>query len=83
MTLATIVLALNETLTQTLATLAAAHGDKPGEWLDDLESKVIRDIKGMHGEGTTLEAEHAAIAASLAIIGQRFQALRLSLGDGR
>lgn len=77
---------LVEALTKTLVKLAAANGNRAGDWLDQLEATTIGAAKGTYGEGaTSLALEHAGAALGIALLQERFQALRLALaqhGDG-
>lgn len=79
--LITVVGVLHETLTQTLTALASAHGNTPGPWLDKLQRDVTHTIKNSYADGLSLEVEHASVAAGLAVVQERFQALRLALGE--
>lgn len=72
---------LFEALTHTLRALAAAHGNRSGRWLDELEEETFRTIKNTHSERFPLAAEHAGVAAGLALLEDRFQALRVGLAE--
>jgi len=48
-------IALTSYLADSLMELAACHGNKPGEWLDDLESKFMQDAKSWCTEGIPSE----------------------------
>jgi hypothetical protein len=52
----------------TLDSLAAAHGNRPGEWLDQLEADLIREAKGAITEGVPEEVEAPAIGLGIEVL---------------
>lgn len=78
-----IILSASQALDLTLAALAERHANQPGQWLDDLEREVIRTIKGATTDHIAIETEYEAVSAGLAVVADRFEALRRSLDAGR
>lgn len=71
--------ALYETWRKTLLSLAEAHGNETGEWLDQLESDALNSIKNTHTEGVSLDVEARAVAAGLEVVAAQFAELRAAL----
>ena len=61
-------LALSESLAHTLRALAVFHGNKTGQWLDDLERDFIYDIMSSHTEGFAIETELKVIDGAISLI---------------
>ena len=64
---------------KTFDRLAAAHENKPGEWLDELERELVRDIKGSHSQGSSIEEEELATRASFTFLQGIFAQKRANL----
>jgi hypothetical protein len=66
-------------LLTTLRALAAQHGNKKGEWFDQITSDLIRKAKGNEGVGVPMQNEAAGIKLGLNALDAIFDVVRRDL----
>jgi len=62
-------------LQQTLMALANCHGGRSGEWLDELETTIVRNIENMTSRGAPTQAVEVALGS----VNRAFANVRKSL----
>lgn len=63
----------------TLEALAKEHGDKAGEWLDQLEADILFEAKGVIASGTDIHTEAESIGSGIQVLEAIIGAVRTSL----
>lgn len=77
-----VLISVYEAFRVSLAALAAAHGNKPGAWLDELESNVTDGIKTGWCEGEiSIEEEATGSRAALDVVSGVFSDLRTAIDE--
>jgi hypothetical protein len=81
--LGTLVLCFRSGLKTTLKQMAKNHGNKSGQWLDEIEADVVDGLKATITEGINVTIEAQALNGALNIIGRFFGEVRGELtGSG-
>lgn len=74
-----VIVALGQSLQSILDEMAKLHGDKAGEWLDELEVESIRHAKGVFGEGVADEIETEGVKMAIDMLQGIFDTFRFKL----
>jgi hypothetical protein len=78
-TLATVMGCLHTSLIASLRSLALAHGNKSGPWLDDLEAEIMGEIKSSYLVGPGIDDEARAFRVAHDLIVDILQQVRAAL----
>lgn len=62
-----------------LEDLAKHHGSQAGDWLDDLESRLIQSAKGTVTQGVPIEVEAASLKVGIDVLQATLDIVRHSL----
>ena len=68
--------ALVHAIMELLDRLAAAHGNEPGPWLDELEQVLITGAKGTIAEGVDMTEEAAGMSLGIELLDALIQRQR-------
>jgi hypothetical protein len=74
-------LALASALADTLVMLSKFRGPEDTKWLDDLEAKIISDLKNSHTEGMDEKNEIKIVKGALAFLKVAMDDARASIID--
>ncbi len=80
--LSAITSALAEGLSTSLLELAGFHGGRPGQWIDELERRVVRRVQDFPDTCAPPTAEAAASQAAVLAIRSVFTEVRRELAQG-